>query len=200
MHVEGFARCKLVDPSRRRVKNVGSCRGIYLSSRSLGEVAGGGYLAELIRVAGRLRWRLTAAPLTWCLQASSPTILWLLWPVQLRARPCAVKDGDRAPGVMLPRISPRAVNLGRASGSSPPSPPRLECGHNKHERVSVGSLLMSAPSWFQACDVLDAHSSSCTNLEIHLVASMEGPQRKLKTRPAIVGFSHPDVCPRTVHP
>jgi hypothetical protein len=101
MHFEGFARCKLVDPSKRRVRNVGSCRGIYLSSRSLGEVAGGGYLSELIRVAGRLRWRLTAAPLTWCLLASSPTILWLLWSLQSRTRPCAGKDDERAPGVML---------------------------------------------------------------------------------------------------
>jgi hypothetical protein len=102
MHFEGSARCKLVDPSKRRVKNVGSCRGICLRARSLGEVAGGGgYLPEVIRVAGTLRWRLTAAPLTRCVLASSPTILWLLRSLQSSTRPCAGQNGERASGVML---------------------------------------------------------------------------------------------------
>jgi hypothetical protein len=102
MHFEWSARCKLVDPSKRRVKNVGSCRGICLRARSLGEVAGGGgYLPEVIRVAGTLRWRLTAAPLTRCVLASSPTILWLLRSLQSRTRPCAGQNGERASGVML---------------------------------------------------------------------------------------------------
>jgi hypothetical protein len=52
-------------------------------------------------VAGTLRWRLTAAPLTRCVLASSPTILWLLRSLQSSTRPCAGQNGERASGVML---------------------------------------------------------------------------------------------------
>jgi hypothetical protein len=162
MHFEGSARCKLVDPSKRRVKNVGSCRGIYLRSRSLGEVAGGGgYLPEVIRVAGTLRWRLTAAPLTRCVLTSSPTILWLLRSLQSSTRPCAGQNGERASGVML------------VAGVPPSRPPRLEYEQNKYEQTSASLLLSSVVSrgilnvgsqWLRCVSASsDCFSSYCRN-------------------------------------